>query len=591
MEQKSKGKIRWKNSIQTKQIIGFGTIIILIIMITSFLQMRAMDIAIQATYEKMNSKAEYFLESFENEISHIRQLQIEFFNDRKLPFLISSETQLSAYEKREALLSTKEKISTITQVSELVNDGILYLPKSGYRISPGGIRHMTDEDNMCLKEYAGYRKGQIYYDGNEFFIVETGVPKIESNFTPNYLFVITFSPQAIKSSMSALSTAEGSGAFFYREKEDLLLEEGQGIAVGKEISRELRKDDEGDYIRIQQTKVDGNGYLVFVGGIGTVGVFVQYTKEAPIMQSIYQFRIYILLLVAAMIIMAILFILYTWIIIHSPIRVLIKAFDDVKVGNWSKHIQHNSEDEFGYLYEGFNDMEDQISRLIDEVYVQTNLAQRAQLKQLQAQINPHFLYNSFFVLSRRVKRHDFENAQELAKHLGNYFQFLARNESDFVMLRQEVEHAKSYAAIQGTRFISRLSIEFGELPVECEGILVPRLILQPLLENAFEHGLENKMKDGILKVSFEEGENEIRIHVEDNGEEVTDEDICNMQTHLMKTDDGEITGIRNIHKRLQIYLKEKGGLRIERSTLGGVKITVCIGKGGSGDESELIDCR
>lgn len=158
-------------------------------------------------------------------------------------------------------------------------------------------------------------------------------------------------------------------------------------------------------------------------------------------------------------------------------------------------------------------MEDQISRLIDEVYVQTNLAQRAQLKQLQAQINPHFLYNSFFVLSRRVKRHDFENAQELAKHLGNYFQFLARNESDFVMLRQEVEHAKSYAAIQGTRFISRLSIEFGELPVECEGILVPRLILQPLLENAFEHGLENKMKDGILKVSFEEGENEIRIHV------------------------------------------------------------------------------
>ena len=99
----------------------------------------------------------------------------------------------------------------------------------------------------------------------------------------------------------------------------------------------------------------------------------------------------------------------------------------MKEGNLNQHIYRNTEDEFSYVYSGFNDMEDRLKHLIDEVYIQTNLAQRAQLKQLQAQINPHFLYNSFFTLSRRIKRQDYENAEEFAKHLGNYFRYLTRS--------------------------------------------------------------------------------------------------------------------------------------------------------------------
>lgn len=132
-----------------------------------------------------------------------------------------------------------------------------------------------------------------------------------------------------------------------------------------------------------------------------------------------------------------------------------------------------------------NDMEDRLSRLIEEVYVQKNLTQKAQLKQLQAQINPHFLYNSFFTLSRRIKRQDYDNAEEFARHLGNYFKYLTRDGSDFIALRQEVEHAKSYATIQQARFSSRVRVCFEQLPDSCSGLMVPRLILQPLLENSF----------------------------------------------------------------------------------------------------------
>ena len=121
------------------------------------------------------------------------------------------------------------------------------------------------------------------------------------------------------------------------------------------------------------------------------------------------------------------------------------------------NIRHEGQDEFGQLYDGFNRMKERIGKLIDEVYVQTSLAQRAQLKQLQAQINPHFLYNSFFILSRRIKRGDYDNAVEIAEHLGDYFRFLTRNESDYIPLRREVEHAQSYAAVQAARFVDRIT--------------------------------------------------------------------------------------------------------------------------------------
>lgn len=221
-------------------------------------------------------------------------------------------------------------------------------------------------------------------------------------------------------------------------------------------------------------------------------------------------------------------------------------------------------------------MEDQLKQLIEEVYVQKNLAQRAQLKQLQAQINPHFLYNSFFILSRRIKRGDIEGSEEFAKHLGNYFKYLTRDAADDVPLQREVEHATSYAAIQGARFAGRIRVEFGELPKEAAGILVPRLILQPILENAFRYGLENKTEQGLLRIDFRQTEEVLEIVVEDNGEEATDECIEKMKNSLKEDSGAEVTGLINIHRRLQIYFGSEYGIYVERSQIGGVAIKMRI---------------
>lgn len=559
-------------------MVGFGLVILSTLAAFFFVYHHANELARKLTYEKMYSQAEFFLQSFDKELSHVHQLQMDFFNDRKLTFIINPNTNIDAYEKRDCLLSVKERIGIINGVSNLVVDSILYLPKSEYEISSSIIRDMNNEDMEKMFSYMDFADDRIHFDGSNFFVVETGVPRIQSNAMPNHVFIIFFSKEQIINNLSVFTTSKDSGAFWYNETGDVLIEHSEGNYVGNKIIHLLKEDQFGEYENIQRINVEGKDYLVLVGGYGKLGLFVQYVPEETIMKPILRLRNLEFIVLGLITALTVILGIHFGISLHHPINVLLKGFRRVQLGNWKDHIVERRKDEFSYLYKGFNNMEDQIDRLINEVYIQTNLTQRAQMKQLQAQIAPHFLYNSFFLLSRRIKRQDYENAELLAKHLGTYFQYLARNESDYLPLKLEIKYSRSYAAIQGARFVNRIRIEFEDTPPNFEDIIVPRLILQPLLENAFEYALENKVADGLLRIHFEENRYEWRIWVEDNGEEISDEQLEEISHTLIQGKNGEITGIYNIHIRLQNYFNGNGGIKVFRSKLGGMAVYIYIKK-------------
>ncbi|MDQ0877722.1 sensor histidine kinase YesM [Paenibacillus sp. V4I3] len=246
-------------------------------------------------------------------------------------------------------------------------------------------------------------------------------------------------------------------------------------------------------------------------------------------------------------------------------------------GDLDVNIQHESKDELGYLYGRFNQMVTNLRSLIDQVYRQKIMTQRAELKQLQSQINPHFLYNSFFILRTMAKIGDVERIGQFATQLGEYFQFVTRNASDEVLLRQEIHHARMYTEIQELRFSRRIRVQFDSLPPEIEQVSVPRLIVQPIIENAFEHSLEQMKRSGCVVIRFETAESEIRIVVEDNGESLTDEALQRISDTLDNDDEQtETTGLVNIHRRVKLTFGEAYGLRISRSELGGLQATISI---------------
>lgn len=268
--------------------------------------------------------------------------------------------------------------------------------------------------------------------------------------------------------------------------------------------------------------------------------------------------------------------------IRSPVRKLMKALESVEQGNYGVRLAEIRRDEFGYLNHSFNQMAGKIEYLVDQVYREKILNQEAELKQLQSWINPHFLYNSFFSISNMARLEDHENIKRFSEYLGKYYQFVTKvGLQESVALADEVECCKVFVNIQEMRFGAYLRVMFQELPEICSNWRIPRLIMQPFIENAFQHGLSS-VEEQILKVSFVMGEQEDEsiIIIEDNGI-ITDDQIRALNESLNQE---KTTGITNVHRRLKLYYGEKAGVKIERSTLGGLLAKIIIMDGGKGYE-------
>ncbi len=578
----------WRYSIRARLLLAFGCVLAAVFLCYVYIYQRAVSLATQLTYEKMQSQADYYTQALYDELASIRDQQTELFRDRLLISMIEPDEGLGEFERRERLLSIWDKVGTMKRTSPLIEKNTIYLPRSSYRITAAGVRRINAEDEAQIAEYLNYRDGTIHIlnDGEQIFLVETGELRERPGHVPRHISVITFSKARIIADIAKLSTAEGSGAFLYQGDQDALLEHSRGPAVGREILAQMDADAPAG-ARTQWVTVGREKYFVFAGGQGLMGLLVQYCPERAVMGQIEQFRYTVLGLFAYMILGAIAFSWYASGLLHRPMDELVRAFQRIEKGNWTEQIVHNRKDEFSYLYDAFNEMEMHMNGMIEQVCIQTNLAQRAQMKQLQAQIAPHFLFNSFFSLSRKIKRGEYEAAEALAGHLGEYFRYLTRNESDYVTLEQEVQHAKSYAAIQGIRFKNRITILFEELPEPFRKLTVPRLILQPLLENAFEHGLDNKESDGRLQVRFTQTDSEFRIWIEDNGD-IRPDKVQELADGLAEERSGEITSFYNIHKRLRYLYGGRAGLRVCPGVPQGLTVQVFICKE-AGNVPEFAD--
>lgn len=266
--------------------------------------------------------------------------------------------------------------------------------------------------------------------------------------------------------------------------------------------------------------------------------------------------------------------------IYYPLhRLLIEAFDHMEKNDFNYRIEIKKENAiFHSIYNKYNHMVDAMQRYIETNLQQQILVSRSNLKQLQSQISPHFMYNSYYILYRMLRRKDLENSMRLAEYLGSFYQYITRNADDEKRLIEELNHAKNYAQIQKYRFGDNIRISIAEPAEEIADIYVPRLILQPILENVFKYGYENGNGDPIqLQISFEvKDTNDFSILIENSGELL--EETLEMLCQRLESTDTEIetTAIINIHRRIQIYFGKESGLSVERSALGGLKVLMHI---------------
>ena len=566
MEIPERGRYMKKlKTVKEKQLAVFILLIAFLVLAFGIIFHYAKNFAINNIYQQMDSQAEYYVNSVDSQLKEVMRQQSDFFVDRQLVFLADTHL-LSDYEKRNALLSVKEKLFILKTSNTVIKEATLYIPDSDYVITPYSFDALDEQYRERLAEVKE-QLGRLTPENEDLVYSLAETPYVD-HFSPHFYLQLVFDKKRFVEQLNSFSVQEG-GACWDNAAIDWFLEDTAGMGMAKEILEELKKTED------RKVRVGGMTFLVSTKESEYLGTLVQYCSEDVVLKEMKQYTRVFYILVFAALGLAIIFSGYTERLINRPLQKLYAAFRELQKGNLELSISHTSEDEFAYIYNGFNHTVSELKRMIDEVYVQKNLAAQAELKQLQAQINPHFLYNSFFLLSARAAREDMEGVQELADYLGAYFRYITRDGSDIVTLQDEMKHAEAYARIQESRFSSRMELRWEELPKWAETILVPRLIIQPILENSYKYGLENREEGGILQIFYKQEADKLLLCIENNGE-ATPETIQVMKSRLLDTYEGEVTGMVNIHRRLKSFFGQDQGISIEKGALGGVLITIRI---------------
>ena len=200
---------------------------------------------------------------------------------------------------------------------------------------------------------------------------------------------------------------------------------------------------------------------------------------------------------------------------------------------------------------------------------QARLLEKAELKALQAQINPHFLFNAISTISSYCRTKP-EQARNLLIHLGDYFRKNLNVIKDYVSLHDEIEHIKSYVAVEQARFGDRITIQYDITHMKCK---IPPLTVQPLVENAIKHGLLAKPGGGVIRISASCNKNEVKVIVEDNGVGMSEEKCKNLfKNESMKNG----IALININNRLKNAYGEAYGLEIKSALGEGTKVYLRI---------------
>ena len=193
---------------------------------------------------------------------------------------------------------------------------------------------------------------------------------------------------------------------------------------------------------------------------------------------------------------------------------------------------------------------------------QKKLLRKAELQALQSQINPHFLFNALNTISCFCREKP-ERARELLLALSTYFRNSLKNTDYMVTLREEIQHVGAYLELEKARFEERLQVEYN-IAKEAEGVLVPNLILQPLVENAVKHGAM-KQPQGIVRIEAEYKKDRVIVRVRDNGNGIPKEVSEGLKSH-QKVSEG--IGLWNVNERLHSIYPESEGVQIDTGAWG-----------------------
>ena len=502
----------------------------------------------------------YMSKEIERDIKNLIIFEHELVNDQELLRYVIAYDILSDYQRIESIDTLSDQMYRIKRFSPMVESACILLPDLEHSIVTEKTTYIpldpamweafidiSDGMRMAVGEWQGML-WLIYtrFDGNN----------------PFYITAIGISPESIISRMKEMRSSD--------EIDIILLRKDGSTLISTLSDDELQESAEDCEKNCQSSEAE----------IPSLGIrVVGHNPIEDSMESLYLHRVWIWILTLLSALLLCSYLLYYRSFILRPLNVIFESARRMEeTGDFQ--IEHTHK-EFDDIYAQFTGMVGRIKELAARVYEEQYRAKKAELIQLQIQINPHFLHNTLFLIYRMARAEGDEDIAKLAMNMSTYYRYITETPQRKVTLQDEINHILTYLEIQRTRFEPRITIESSEPPAEIAHESIPSLILQPLVENAFEHGVKDVVSNGKVVLKYEYNENTFSVIISDNGGRMDETSVEALKKALEDHTLPDGSALVTLKRRLELQYGAGNGLSLS-SVDGGLCARVTFPRGGNG---------
>lgn len=259
--------------------------------------------------------------------------------------------------------------------------------------------------------------------------------------------------------------------------------------------------------------------------------------------------------------------------ISQPIKRLEKYMKMVEQGRFDINIEIQGEAEVAHLSKSFNIMVAKIRQLMDQIMREQEAKRISELDALQAQINPHFLYNTLDSIVWMAEKDKMQEVITMVTSLARLFRISISRGRTIITVEEELEHARNYLIIQKIRYKNKFTfdIEASDEVLKCKTI---KLILQPIIENSIYHGIEYMVDEGQIKIKAEKKDGMLLLEVSDNGLGIMPNILKNILSFEPHSPKGSGVGVKNVHERIRLFHGKNYGLQIESEPEEGTTVRI-----------------
>ena len=472
--------------------------------------------------------------------------------------------QIYDFSKLQSYLCSFENNLDIKKINLYINDGLIYSSENVSFFKASSLKNTKVED-CILRTNARFIWGPMWYL-NESTVNDT-LFLLKSIKNPDDLsedigfLRIDFRKSIIQDIIDKINPLDDVFSFVINSDNKIIASSRdlKDLYDNSSIDLELIKS-AAQFSNQLTTFDDGKFYLQSAAIDKTDWYMVNVLPKSSILSTIKTQRNYLFIIVILTIIMAIILAAYLVKVINKRLFQVIDGMRQVPNGHLNNYIENDSSDEVGELIDNYNYMISKMSVLIDEQYKLGKEVKNAELKALQSQINPHFLYNTLDMINWMAQKNMNKEISLAVKNLAKFYKLSLNKGKDITTIRNEVEHSKLYVNLQNMRYDNRITLitKLDESLMNCS---IPKITFQPIIENSINHGILGRgMENGSILISGYISQNNLIIQISDDGIGIEKEVLPLILKENNLQTKGSGYGLKNINQRIKLLYGESYGL-------------------------------